>query len=168
MIKSAFWETVNYQDLPQWMRQNSKPRQWINKSDIKFFFGKSHDYRVEYTVIHGKLHITYSRSGHRIKIENLEAQIVTKKKEIELLEIGPRWLFYVGLIGLLFFGLGIILIIMWFYWKRGGKVQILTLQNDIKKLQNEIDREWQEWNGTLEALCDMYDDYWHDACWGDE
>jgi multidrug transporter EmrE-like cation transporter len=64
MTRSDYWETVNYPDLPEWMKRVSKPKQPVNKSYTKIFYSRPYDYQVEYTVVRGKLHISYWRSKH--------------------------------------------------------------------------------------------------------
>ena len=158
MAQSEYWKTVNYHNLPQWMKRVSKPKQWVNKTYTKIFYGKPYDYQVEYKVIRGKLDISYWRSGHKVNTADLEAQIVTKKKELKSLEIGPKLLFLVGLIGLLFYGLGIILIILWLYYRGRWEAQKTNLQNDITKLWNEIDYENREWITEMTNLWQLYEE----------
>ena len=61
MTGSDYWETVNYHILPHWMKRVSKPKHWIKNTYTKIFYGKPYDYKVEYAVVHGKLHINYWR-----------------------------------------------------------------------------------------------------------
>jgi uncharacterized protein YkwD len=63
MTQSDDWEPVNYHNLPHWMKRVSKPKQWVNTTYTKIFYGKPYDYKVEYSVVHGKLRINYWRSG---------------------------------------------------------------------------------------------------------
>jgi hypothetical protein len=62
MTRYDGWESVDYHNLPHWMKRVSKPKHWINKTYTKIFYGKPYDYKVEYTVVHGKLQISYWRS----------------------------------------------------------------------------------------------------------
>jgi hypothetical protein len=70
----------------------------------------------------------------------------------------PKLLFLVGLIGLLFYGLGIILIIIWFYYRGRWEAQKTNLQNDITKLWNEIDYENREWITEMTNLWQLYEE----------
>jgi len=67
MTQSDDWEPVNYHNLPHWMKRVSKPKQWVNTTYTKIFYGKPCDYKVEYSIVHGKLRINYWRS---VSIQN--------------------------------------------------------------------------------------------------
>jgi hypothetical protein len=62
MTQSDDWESVDYHNLPHWLKRVSKPNQWVKKTYTKIFYSKPYDYKVEYAVIHGKLRISYWRS----------------------------------------------------------------------------------------------------------
>lgn len=64
MTQSDYWESVDYHNLPHWLKRVSKPKQWISKTFTKIFYSKPYDYKVEYAVVHGKLHIRYWRCVH--------------------------------------------------------------------------------------------------------
>ena len=65
MTKSDDWIEIKYHNLPEWMKQVSKPKHPINKSYKKIFNGNPCDYKVEYTVVRGELYFKYWRSCHQ-------------------------------------------------------------------------------------------------------
>lgn len=61
------WEQIHYHQLPDWMKKNAKPGQRINRTQTKIFSGTPYDYKVQYTVIHDIVSISYWRAAHRTK-----------------------------------------------------------------------------------------------------
>ena len=98
MTQSDDWEPVNYHNLPHWMKRVSKPKQWVNNTYTKIFYGKPYDYKVEYAVIHGKLRIGYWRS---VSIQN-PAPIIPSTRSSNRLNIIHYLLIFFVLVGVCF------------------------------------------------------------------
>jgi hypothetical protein len=70
------WEVINYENLPDWMKQISKPTGKIDSSYTKFFAGEEYNYQVRYDVWNGELQIFYWRKsnitnkGYEVKGKN--------------------------------------------------------------------------------------------------
>jgi len=65
MTQSDDWEPINYHNLPHWMKRVSKPKHWIENTYTKIFYSKPFNFKVKYSVVHGKLHINYWKSTQK-------------------------------------------------------------------------------------------------------
>jgi TM2 domain-containing membrane protein YozV len=64
------WEVINYENLPDWMKQISKPTGKIDSSYTKFFAGEEYNYQVRYDVWNGELQIFYWRKQNKVEKKN--------------------------------------------------------------------------------------------------
>ena len=64
MTHAEDWEPVQYHDLPDWVKEDSKPRRWIRNTYKTVFYGDPYDYMVQYTVEQGNLTLSYWRTAH--------------------------------------------------------------------------------------------------------
>ena len=53
MTHADDWEPVKYGDLPDWVKEDSKPRRWVRNTYKTVFYGDPYDYMVQYTVDQG-------------------------------------------------------------------------------------------------------------------
>jgi hypothetical protein len=67
MTHADDWEPVKYRDLPNWVKEDSKPRRWVRNTYKTVFYGDPYDYMVQYTVDQGTLTISYWRTAHTFK-----------------------------------------------------------------------------------------------------
>jgi len=67
MTQADDWKPVRYQDLPNWVKEDSKPRRWVRKTYKTVFYGDPYDFMVQYTVDQGTLTISYWRTAHTFK-----------------------------------------------------------------------------------------------------
>jgi hypothetical protein len=67
MTQADDWEPVKYQDLPNWVKEDSKPQRWVRHTYKTVFYGDPYDYMVQYTVDQGALTISYRRTAHTFK-----------------------------------------------------------------------------------------------------
>ena len=69
MTHADDWEPIRYRDLPDWVKEDSKPRRWIRNTYKTVFYGDPYDYMVQYTVDQGTLTLSYWRTVHTYKRE---------------------------------------------------------------------------------------------------
>ena len=67
MTQADDWEPVKYQDLPNWVKEDSKPQRWVRNTYKTVFYGDPYDYMVQYTVDQGTLTLSYWRTAHTFK-----------------------------------------------------------------------------------------------------
>ena len=67
MTHADDWEPVKYRDLPNWVKEDSKPRRWVRNTYKTVFYGDPFDYMVQYTVDQGTLTLFYWRTAHTFK-----------------------------------------------------------------------------------------------------
>jgi len=102
MTKSDDWEPVNYHNLPHWMKRVSKPKQWVDKTYTKIFYSKPYNYKVQYTVIHGKLRISYWRSFNTQNPAPIPDPIIPSKTSSKRLKSYHYLLIFLVLAGVSF------------------------------------------------------------------
>ena len=64
MTHADDWEPVQYRDLPDWVKEDSKPQRWVRNTYKTVFYGDPYDYMVQYTVEQGNLTLSYWRTAH--------------------------------------------------------------------------------------------------------
>ena len=69
MTHADDWEPVMYRDLPDWVKEDSKPRRWVRNTYKTVFYGDPYDYMVQYTVDKGALTLSYWKTAHTFKRE---------------------------------------------------------------------------------------------------
>ena len=69
MTHADDWEPVRYRDLPDWVKEDSKPRRWVRNTYKTVFYGDPYDYMVQYTVDQGTLTLSYWKTAHTFKRE---------------------------------------------------------------------------------------------------
>jgi len=67
MTQADDWEPVKYRDLPDWVKEDSKPRRGVRNTYKTVFYGDPYDYMVQYTVDQGTLTLSYWRIAHTFK-----------------------------------------------------------------------------------------------------
>ena len=67
MTHADDWEPVKYRDLPNWVKEDSKPRRWVRNTYKTVFYGDPYDYMVQYRVDQGTLTLSYWRTAHTFK-----------------------------------------------------------------------------------------------------
>jgi hypothetical protein len=67
MTHADDWEPVKYRDLPNWVKEDSKPRRRVRNTYKTVFYGDPYDYMVQYTVDQGTLTLSYWRTAHTFK-----------------------------------------------------------------------------------------------------
>ena len=67
MTHADNWEPVKYRDLPNWVKEDSKPRRWVRNTYKTVFYGDPYDYMVQYRVDQGTLTLSYWRTAHTFK-----------------------------------------------------------------------------------------------------
>ena len=67
MTHADDWEPVRYRDLPDWVKEDSKPRRWVRNTYKTVFYGDPYDYMVQYTVDQGTLTLSYWQTAHTFK-----------------------------------------------------------------------------------------------------
>jgi len=85
MTQADDWEPVKYRDLPNWVKEDSKPRRWVRYTYKTVFYGDPYDYLVQYTVNQGTLTISYWRTAHTFK---------RVKKPVKKIPHPSSWLLY--------------------------------------------------------------------------
>jgi hypothetical protein len=79
MTHADDWEPIRYRDLPDWVKEDSKPRRWIRNTYKTVFYGDPYDYMVQYTVDQGTLTLSYWRTVHTYKREKKQGKKPAKK-----------------------------------------------------------------------------------------
>ena len=69
MTQSDDWEPVMFRDLPDWVKEDSKPQRKVKNTYKTVFYGDPYDYMVQYTVDRGHLSISYWKTPHTFKRE---------------------------------------------------------------------------------------------------
>ncbi len=69
MTQSDDWEPVKFRDLPDWVKEDSKPQRKVKNTYKTVFYGDPYDYMVQYTVDRGHLSISYWKTPHTFKRE---------------------------------------------------------------------------------------------------
>ena len=67
MTHADDWEPVRYRDLPDWVKEDSKPQRWVRNTYKTVFYGDPYDYMVQYTVDQGTLTLSYWKTPHTFK-----------------------------------------------------------------------------------------------------
>jgi hypothetical protein len=79
MTHADDWEPVRYRDLPDWVKEDSKPQRWVRNTYKTVFYGDPYDYLVQYTVDKGTLTLSYWRTAHTFKREIKQEKKPLKK-----------------------------------------------------------------------------------------
>ncbi len=66
MTHADDWEPVRYRDLPDWVKEDSKPQRWVRNTYKTVFYGDPYDYLVQYTVDKGTLTLSYWKNSPHI------------------------------------------------------------------------------------------------------
>jgi hypothetical protein len=74
MTHADDWEPVRYRDLPDWVKEDSKPRRWVRNTYKTVFYGDPYDYLVQYTVEGGTLTLSYWKTAHTYQREKKPAK----------------------------------------------------------------------------------------------
>jgi hypothetical protein len=69
MTHADDWEPVRYRDLPDWVKEDSKPQRWVRNTYKTVFYGDPYDYLVQYTVDKGTLTFSYWKKAHTYQRE---------------------------------------------------------------------------------------------------
>ena len=69
MTHADDWEPVRYGDLPDWVKEDSKPQRWVRNTYKTVFYGDPYDYLVQYTVEQGTLTLSYWKTPHTYQRE---------------------------------------------------------------------------------------------------
>jgi hypothetical protein len=99
MTHADDWEPVKYRDLPDWVKEDSKPRRWVRNTYKTVFYGDPHDYMVQYTVDQGTLTLSYWRTAHTFKRETKPAKKIPRPSSRLLYGV---IIFVVAIVGLVF------------------------------------------------------------------
>jgi len=99
MTHADDWEPVRYGDLPDWVKEDSKPRRWVRNTYKTVFYGDPYDYMVQYTVGQGTLTLSYWRTAHTFKRETKPAKKIPRPSFRLLFGV---ILFVVAVVGLVF------------------------------------------------------------------
>jgi hypothetical protein len=78
MTQDGNWEPVSYHDLPDWVKEDSKPQRRVRNTYKTVFYGDPYDYLVQYTVDQGTLTISYWRTPHTFKREKKPAKKIPR------------------------------------------------------------------------------------------
>jgi hypothetical protein len=78
MTHADDWEPIRYRDLPDWVKEDSKPQRWVRNTYKTVFYGDPYDYLVQYTVNQGTLTLSYWRTAHTFKREKRPAKKIRR------------------------------------------------------------------------------------------
>jgi hypothetical protein len=78
MTHADDWEPVQYRDLPDWVKEDSKPRRWVRNTYKTVFYGDPYDYMVQYTVDKGTLTLSYWKTAHTYQREKKPAKKIPR------------------------------------------------------------------------------------------
>ncbi len=78
MTHADDWEPVRYRDLPDWVKEDSKPQRWVRNTYKTVFYGDPYDYLVQYTVDQGKLTLSYWKTPHTYQREKKPAKKIPR------------------------------------------------------------------------------------------
>jgi hypothetical protein len=78
MTHADDWEPVRYRDLPDWVKEDSKPRRWVRNTYKTVFYGDPYDYLVQYTVDQGRLTLSYWKTPHTYQREKKPAKKIPR------------------------------------------------------------------------------------------
>ena len=78
MTHADDWEPVRYRDLPDWVKEDSKPQRWIRNTYKTVFYGDPYDYLVQYTVEQGTLTLSYWKTPHTYQREKKPAKKIPR------------------------------------------------------------------------------------------
>ena len=79
MTHADDWEPIRYRDLPDWVKEDSKPRRWIRNTYKTVFYGDPYDYMVQYTVDQGDSHPLLLANSPHIQTGNKNGKKPAKK-----------------------------------------------------------------------------------------
>jgi hypothetical protein len=99
MTHADDWEPVRYRDLPDWVKEDSKPRRWVRNTYKTVFYGDPYDFMVQYTVDQGTLTFSYWRTAHTFKRETKPPKKIPRPSFRLLYGV---IIFVVALVGLVF------------------------------------------------------------------
>jgi hypothetical protein len=99
MTHADDWEPVKYRDLPDWVKEDSKPRRWVRNTYKTVFYGDPYDYMVQYTVDQGTLTLSYWRTAHTFKRVTKPAKKIPRPSSRLLYGV---LFFVVAVVGLVF------------------------------------------------------------------